>query len=70
MPSAAFKPELVCIVDTLDSGILVYRSERFNFVLPRLKLCHWLKRAFETHYLKAYRTPSGPARMMAQKKAA
>lgn len=57
-PSAAFKPELVCIVDTLDSGMLVYRSERFNVVLPRLKLFHWLKRAFEKHYLKPYRIPA------------
>ena len=62
-PSVAFKPELVCIVDTLDSGMLVYRSERFNFVLPRMKLFHWLKRVFEKQYLKAYRMPRGAAPM-------
>lgn len=59
-PGTAFKPELICIVDTLDAGMLVYRSPRFNLVLPRLRLFHWMKRAFEKHYLKAYRDTSGP----------
>lgn len=34
-PQTDFKPELVCIVDTLDSGILVYRSKTRGFVTPR-----------------------------------
>lgn len=50
-----FKPELICIMDTLTSGMLVYRNARVNLVLPRLKPLHWLKRYFEGHYLKAYR---------------
>jgi sulfide:quinone oxidoreductase len=54
-PSANFKPELICIVDALDSGILVYRSENWNIVLPRLRLFHWLKKAFESAYLRPYR---------------
>jgi sulfide:quinone oxidoreductase len=54
-PSANFKPELICIVDALDSGILVYRSERRNIVLPRLRVFHWLKKLFETAYLRPYR---------------
>ena len=54
-PAMDFKPELICIVDTLDSGILVYRSLTRNFVGPRLKIFHWLKRYFERHYLRAYR---------------
>ncbi|MFA7413845.1 MAG: FAD/NAD(P)-binding oxidoreductase [Rhizobium sp.] len=54
-PATDFKPELICIVDTLDSGILVYRSLTRNFVGPRLKIFHWLKRYFERHYLRAYR---------------
>ena len=58
-PATAFKPELVCIVDTLDAGMLVFRNTRFNVVLPRLKLFHWMKGAFEAHYLKAYRRSSG-----------
>jgi sulfide:quinone oxidoreductase len=52
---AAFKPELICIVDMLDSAMLVYRSKTRSFVGPRLKVFHWLKRYFEGHYLRAYR---------------
>lgn len=50
-----FKPELICIVDTLDSGIIVFRSETRNFVGPPSIVFHWMKRAFETHYLRAFR---------------
>ncbi|KAF1711371.1 pyridine nucleotide-disulfide oxidoreductase [Pseudoxanthomonas kalamensis DSM 18571] len=50
-----FKTELVCIVDSLDSGMLVFRNDKRNLVLPRLRLFHWLKRKFEDRYLKAYR---------------
>ena len=50
-----FKAELACIVDTLDRGMLVYRSESRNLALPRLRVLHWLKQRFETSYLKAYR---------------
>jgi sulfide:quinone oxidoreductase len=54
-PSYRFKPELVCIVDTLDAGMLVFRNPRFNIVGPKLKLFHWLKRVFERHYLTTFR---------------
>ena len=50
-----FKTELACIVDTLDGGLLVYRSESRTFTSPRSRLFHWLKRKFEDRYLKAYR---------------
>ncbi|WP_026173013.1 NAD(P)/FAD-dependent oxidoreductase [Asticcacaulis benevestitus] len=50
-----FKSELICIVDTLDAGILVFRDTRRNFALPRLGLFHWMKVQFEAQYLKAYR---------------
>lgn len=50
--SAAFRPELICIVDTLEKGILVYRSEKRSLVLPPLRPMHWAKRYFERHYLK------------------
>lgn len=50
-----FKPELVCIVDTLDAGMLVFRNPRYNVTLPRLGVFHLLKREFERHYLAAYR---------------
>ncbi|MCK5697028.1 MAG: NAD(P)/FAD-dependent oxidoreductase [Gammaproteobacteria bacterium] len=50
-----FKAELVCIVDSQDSGILVARTEKRNIVLPRMKLFHWLKRFFEWWYLRQYK---------------
>jgi sulfide:quinone oxidoreductase len=56
-PAAKFKPELICIVDTLDKGILVYRSEKFAMVLPPMRLMHWAKRAFEWLYLRTLRNP-------------
>ncbi|KAA5602661.1 NAD(P)/FAD-dependent oxidoreductase [Blastochloris sulfoviridis] len=54
-PKTRFKPELICIVDTLDDGMLVFRNERFNIVGPRMKLFHWLKRFFEGYYLRTFR---------------
>jgi sulfide:quinone oxidoreductase len=54
-PTARFKVELICIVDTIDRGILVYRDEKRSLLLPSLKLFHWAKRYFERHYLKAFR---------------
>ena len=54
-PSARFKVELICIVDTIDRGILVYRDEKRALLLPSLKLFHWAKRYFEGHYLKVFR---------------
>ena len=53
-PTARFKPELVCIVDSLDKGILVYRTEKRTIVLPS-RLLHWAKRAFEWWYLRDLR---------------
>ncbi len=53
--SVRFKPELICIVDTLESGMLVYRSPRANLALPGLRPLHWVKRAFERHYLGSIR---------------
>jgi sulfide:quinone oxidoreductase len=35
--------------------MLVHRSEAFGFLGPRMRLFHWMKRAFETHYPRAYR---------------
>ncbi|WP_295413258.1 FAD/NAD(P)-binding oxidoreductase [uncultured Thiodictyon sp.] len=54
-PTATFRVELLCIVDTNDSGMLVGRTERFNIVLPSMRLFHWLKRAFEWWYLRQFR---------------
>jgi sulfide:quinone oxidoreductase len=54
-PVARFKPELICIVDTLDRGILVYRDEKRALMLPPCRLLHWAKRFFEWQYLRRYR---------------
>lgn len=56
---AAFKPELVCIIDTLDKGILVYRDEKRSVVLPAMRPMHWAKSIFERLYLKDLETPKG-----------
>ena len=52
---ATFKVELVCIVDSNDKGMLVSRTEKRNYLLPRSVLFHWLKRGFEGWYLRQYR---------------
>jgi sulfide:quinone oxidoreductase len=54
-PVARFKVELICIVDTLDRGILVYRDEKRALMLPPCRLFHWAKRFFEWQYLRPYR---------------
>lgn len=54
-PVARFKVELICIVDTLDRGILVYRDEKRALMLPPCRLMHWAKRFFEWQYLRPYR---------------
>lgn len=50
-----FKSELACIVDGLDSGMLVYRRGKRIIVLPRLRLLHWAKHRFEQRYLRQLR---------------
>jgi sulfide:quinone oxidoreductase len=54
-PSHTFKAELICIVDTRTSGILVKRTETTNVMLPSTPVFHWAKRAFEWWYLRPYR---------------
>jgi sulfide:quinone oxidoreductase len=54
-PTATFKVELLCIVDAIDRGMLVARTEKRNIVLPTSRAFHWLKRAFEWWYLRQYR---------------
>ena len=52
---ARFKVELMCIVDSLDKGMLVLRTPRRSLVLPPCRLFHWAKRFFERLYLRQYR---------------
>lgn len=49
-----FRTELICIIDSLDSGVLVFRNERRNFQF-RAGALHWGKSMFEKRYLKPYR---------------
>jgi sulfide:quinone oxidoreductase len=52
---ATFDVELLCIVDANDNGMVVWRTEKHNWVLPRSIVFHWLKRLFEWWYLRQYR---------------
>lgn len=52
--SHTFTPELICIVDTLDSGVLVFRNPKRSFMMKGFWL-HWAKRFFEWFYLRTYR---------------
>ncbi len=54
-PGHDFKAELVCIVDSVNAGILVFRNHARSIILPKLRIVHWAKRYFERHYLRAYR---------------
>jgi sulfide:quinone oxidoreductase len=49
-----FRTELICIVDTLTGGTLVYRDLARGFTLSTRAL-HWAKAAFEWQYLRPYR---------------
>ena len=50
-----FKSELMCIIDSLDRGLLVSRSEGKVRALRPSVLAHWAKAAFEKRYLRRYR---------------
>ena len=54
-PSATFKVELICIIDALAQGTLVWRTPKRNIILPSSRVFHWAKRGFERLYLRRYR---------------
>lgn len=54
-PAHRYKAELVCIIDTLDKGMLITRTEKVSRVLPVFFGFHWAKRIFEWNYLRKYR---------------
>lgn len=54
-PAHRYKAELVCIVDMLDKGMLITRTEKSSRVLPAFVGFHWAKRLFEWNYLRKYR---------------
>ena len=49
-----FRVELVCVVDSIDSGTLVYRTPTRNLLL-KSSLFHTAKSFFERRYLSRYR---------------
>lgn len=53
--SATFDVELMCIVDAGNRGSLVWRTPQRNWLLPSMRVLHWLKRLFEWKYLRQYR---------------
>ena len=54
-PTATFKTELICIVDMLDRGMLVWRTPERLFTLPPSWFGHQAKRFYEWWYLRQYR---------------
>ncbi len=54
-PLAQPKPELICIIDAMDTGTLVYRSPARSYVSSPSRLFHWAKSVFEKRYLRVYR---------------
>ena len=52
--SHTFKTKLICIIDTLDTGTLVYRDNKRMMQL-KSKPFHWAKSIFEWNYLRPYR---------------
>jgi sulfide:quinone oxidoreductase len=53
--NAGFEVELICIVDALSQGSLIWRTPDRNWLLPSTRLLHWAKRGFEWNYLRQYR---------------
>ena len=54
-PEKRFRWELICIIDTVDRGVFVFRNARRMIMLPSSRVFHWAKRFFEWQYLRAYR---------------
>ncbi|MBT3613423.1 MAG: FAD-dependent oxidoreductase [Thiotrichales bacterium] len=49
-----FKVELICIVDSLNTGVLVYRDVKRAIIL-KCRIFHWAKILFEKLYLRGIR---------------
>ena len=54
-PKKTFKAELLCIIDSYNTGSTVMRTEKRNLVTPPSVAFHWAKRLFEWNYLHKYR---------------
>ena len=55
LATATFKTELICIVDMLDRGMLVWRTPERLLTLPPSWFGHQAKRFYEWWYLRQYR---------------
>jgi len=53
--SHTFRVELMCVIDDNKTGVIVARTEKLGFALPRMRLAHRTKEIFERKYLKLYR---------------
>ncbi len=53
--TARFKVELMCIVDSLNKGMLIWRTPQRSLMLPACRVWHWAKRLFEWWYLRQLR---------------
>jgi sulfide:quinone oxidoreductase len=54
-PSQRLQHEVACVVDTLEGGIPVFRSEQHEFSLAPTAPVHWAKRAVERRFLGGLR---------------
>lgn len=54
VPAETFKVELMCIVDSLDAGMFIWRTPRMSVMLPPLSWMHGLKRLFEWWFLRRF----------------
>lgn len=54
-PQATFRVELICIIDALDRGTLIWRTQTRTVMLPPSRLWQWIKRGFERLYVRTYR---------------
>jgi sulfide:quinone oxidoreductase len=61
-PVHRFKTELICIIDSLNTGTLVFRNPSRDLMLGSLPPLHWAKVAFERWYLRGYRKGGGAGR--------
>lgn len=53
--TTTFKWELICVMDMLDRAVVVFRTEKRQFISPPCRLLHYAKRLFEWWYLRPIR---------------
>lgn len=54
-PKQAFKTELLCIIDSLNKGAMVWRTQNRSIMLPPMRILHFIKRLFELWHIWKYR---------------